>query len=160
MADRAHPDSHSVVQERHKSDSSLCLTEVKNALLSGALRAFISAHETKLKRLHIDESELNPVGVNGESPAAFWMHQVPQDCLLSEVSIRVMLAKPSSTAVERLWNVFDDNLTANRRFMKNTTLPTLVYVKVTHHLLDLARSRPATLWRFPGLTVFSSSQTR
>jgi hypothetical protein len=37
---------------------SLSLTEVKSALLSGALRAFIGVHESKkLKHLQIDEDK-------------------------------------------------------------------------------------------------------
>jgi hypothetical protein len=64
--------------------------------------------------------------VDGAIPASFWQQDVPADCLLREAAIRVMSAKPSSTAVERLWNSFEDNLTAKRRSMKNETLAMLV----------------------------------
>jgi hypothetical protein len=43
--------------------------------------------------------------------------------------------KPSSTAVERLWNGFGKNLTAKRRSFKNSTLATVVYAKMNHQIL-------------------------
>jgi hypothetical protein len=46
-----------------------------------------------------------------------------------------MSAKPSSTAVERLWNSFGDNLTAKRRSILNETLQMLVYTKMNHGVL-------------------------
>jgi hypothetical protein len=55
---------------------------------------------------------------------------------LREVGIRALSAKPSSTAVERLWNAFGDNLTAKRRSLKNSTLAQLVYAKMNICLLD------------------------
>lgn len=47
--------------------------------------------------------------------------------LLREAGIRV---NPSSTAVERLWNVFGDNLPAKRRSMKDTNLGELGYTRM------------------------------
>jgi hypothetical protein len=46
-----------------------------------------------------------------------------------------MSAKPSSTAVERLWNSFGDNLTAKMRSILNETLQMLVYTKMNHGVL-------------------------
>jgi hypothetical protein len=60
--------------------------------------------------------------VDEESPVSFWADQVPETCLLREAAIRAMSAKPSSSAVERLWNGFGDTLTAKRRSFKNNTL--------------------------------------
>jgi hypothetical protein len=127
MADFVLPDQHKTVQQRHAKNKSLSLVDVKAALLSGPLRAFVGVHETKT---------LKHVGVDGEGPVSFWLHQVPEDCLLREAAVRVMSAKPSSTAVERLWNSSGDNLTAKRRSMKNSTLATIVYAKMNNHLLD------------------------
>jgi hypothetical protein len=60
------------------------------------------------------------------------VHDVPSDCLLRQVGIRVMYAKPSSTAVKCLWNSFGDNLTAKRRSLLNETLQIFVYTKMNH----------------------------
>jgi hypothetical protein len=101
-------------------------------------------HATKkLKHLGISEDKLNEFSVDGESPVSFWEHQVPAHCLLREAGIRAMSAKPSSTAVERLWNAFVDNLTAKRRLMKNETLATVVYAKMNMFLLDCSQSQQA-----------------
>jgi hypothetical protein len=136
MADLVLPDTHRVVMERQKSSPLMSTLEVKRALLSGALKAFIGVHEKKkLRHLGISEEKLKEAGSGAETPASFWMHQVPTDCLLREVGIRVLSAKPSSTAVERLWNSFGDNLTAKRRSMLSDTLQLLVYAKMNHHVL-------------------------
>jgi hypothetical protein len=58
---------------------------------------------------------------HSHTPASFWVNDVPSDCLLRQVGIRVMSTDPSSTAVERLWNSFGDNLTAKRRSLLNDT---------------------------------------
>ena len=50
--------------------------------------------------------------------------------------MRAMSARPSSTAVERLWNSFGDNLTAKRRSLLNETLQMLVYTKLNHFVLQ------------------------
>jgi hypothetical protein len=93
-------------------------------------------HESKtLKYLQIDEAKLTQVGVDEESPVSFWVDQVPKMCLLMEAAIRVMSANRSSTAVERLWIGFGDNLTAKRGSFKNNTLATVVYAKMKHHIL-------------------------
>jgi hypothetical protein len=60
---------------------------------------------------------------------------VPSDCLLRQVDIRVMSTDPSSTAVERLWNSFGDNLTAKRRSLLDDTLNVFLYTKMNHWLL-------------------------
>jgi hypothetical protein len=136
MVDLVLPDDNKTVQHRHEKHNSLSLVEVKAAILSGALRTFLGVHESKtLKHLQIDEAKLRQVGVDGESPVSFWVNQVPDTCLLREAAIRVMSAKPSSTAVERLWNSFGDNLTAKRRSFKNQTLATVVYAKMNHRIL-------------------------
>jgi hypothetical protein len=70
-----------------------------------------------------------------DSSVSFWVNQVPETCLLREVAIRLMSAKPSSTAVEKLWNGFGDNLRAKRRSFKNSTPATVVYAKMNHHIL-------------------------
>jgi hypothetical protein len=54
-----------------------------------------------------------------------------------------MSAKPSSTAVEQLWNAFGDNLTAKRRSLKNETLATVVYAKMNMFLLDSSQNQQA-----------------
>jgi hypothetical protein len=48
-----------------------------------------------------EKDELKEAGSSDDTPASFWVHDVPSDCLLRQVGIRVMSAKPSSTAVER-----------------------------------------------------------
>jgi hypothetical protein len=73
--------------------------------------------------------------VDGESPVSFWVNHVLETCLLREAAIRAMSAKPSITAVERLWNGFGDNLTVKRRSFKNDTVATVVYAKMNHHIL-------------------------
>jgi hypothetical protein len=121
-----------------KNDPILSVVEAKRALLSGALKAFVGVHESKkLKHLGISEEKLKEAGSSDDTPASFWVHDVPSDCLLRQVGIRVMSAKPSSTAVERLWNSFGDNLTAKRRSLLNETLQMFVYTKMNHWLLQL-----------------------
>ena len=44
-------------------------------------------------------------------------------------------ALPSSTPVERLWNVFGDNLTSKRRCMSRGMLANLVYARMNMHML-------------------------
>jgi hypothetical protein len=145
MADLILPDNHQVVIERKKKNGGdLSLLSCKQAILSGALKAFVGVHATKkLKHLGISDEKLNQFGVDGEPPVSFWEHQVPADCLLREAGIRVMSAKPSSTTVERLWNAFGDNLTAKRRSMKNETLATVVYAKMNMFLLDCSQTQQA-----------------
>jgi hypothetical protein len=145
MADLILPDNHHIVVERKKkSGGELYLRSCEQAVLSGALKAFIGVHANKkLKHLGISEDKLNEFGVDGEPPVSFWEHQVPADCLLREAGTRVMSAKPSSTAVERLWNAFGDNLTAKRRSMKNETLATVVHAKMNMFLLDCSQSQQA-----------------
>jgi hypothetical protein len=64
------------------------------------------------------------------------VHDVPNECLLRQVGIRVMSTKPSSRAVERLWNSFGDNLTAKRSFLLNDTLQMFVNTKMNHWVLQ------------------------
>jgi hypothetical protein len=145
MADIVLHDTHKTVVERSKKMPTVALVDVKQALLTGALRAFIGVHQSKkLKHLNISEDKLKQFGVDGEAPVSFWVHDVPHDCLLREAAIRVMSAKPSSTAVERLWNAFGDNLTAKRRSMKNSTLSELVYAKMNVDLLDTGDGKQLT----------------
>jgi hypothetical protein len=55
--------------------------------------------------------------------------------ILRQVAIRVLCSKPTSIAMERLWNVFGDNLTAKRRSGENKNLCKLVYMKMNAHLV-------------------------
>jgi hypothetical protein len=136
MADLVLSDDNKTVQQPHEKHMTLLLFECKAAILSGALRTFLGVHESKaLRHLQIDEAKLRQVGLDGESPVSFWINQVPETCMLREAAIRVMSAKPSSTAVERLWNGFGDNLTAKRLPFKNNTLATVVYAKMNHRIL-------------------------
>jgi hypothetical protein len=41
---------------------------------------------------------------------------------------------PQDAVVERLWNGFGDNLTANRRSFKDNTLATVVFAKMNYHI--------------------------
>jgi hypothetical protein len=136
MADVVLSDSHKIVVERSKVSRELSLVKVKEALLSSALKAYLGVHASKSrKHLHITEDMLAQYGICGEPPVAFWEQTVPPECLLREAGIRAMSAKPSSAAVERLWNAFGDNLTAKRRSFKNTTLAEVVYVKMNVKLI-------------------------
>ena len=137
MADILLLDDHPVVMERAKGHPELPLVQTRQALVSGALRALIDVHPTKkLRHLHFDEEKVTQFGVSEETPVSLWEQQVPVTCLQREAGIRVMSAKPSATAVERLWHVFGDNLTAKRRSMKDSTLAELVYERMNCHLLD------------------------
>jgi hypothetical protein len=81
--DAADTDSDVVVKKR-----TVALSDVKQALLSGALKAFIGVHESKkLRHLGINEDKLKQFVVHGETPVSFWVHDVPHDCLLREVAI-------------------------------------------------------------------------
>jgi hypothetical protein len=49
--------------------------------------------------------------------------------------MRVLCAKPTSTAVERLWSHFRDVFAVKRKAMMSNTLQKLVYVKMNMHML-------------------------
>ena len=49
--------------------------------------------------------------------------------------MRVLSAKPSSCAVERVWSHFRDVFSPKRRSLLSTTLRRLVFVKLNMHLL-------------------------
>ena len=61
--------------------------------------------------------------------------QVGDKCLLRTAALRVFTCKPSSTPVERLWNVFGDNLTSKRRCISKGMLANLVYARMNMHML-------------------------
>jgi hypothetical protein len=66
IADMVLADSHKTVRERSSQAPNMSLLDIKHALLSGALRAFIGVHEKKkLKHLNIDENKLKPHGLDG-----------------------------------------------------------------------------------------------
>ena len=136
VADVALRDDHQLVVKLRQKNGCLPILGTKQTLLSGALKAFIGVQVKKLKQLGICEDRLQQFGVSAEPPAAFWEHEVPVTCMLREAGIRVMSAKPSSTAVERLWNAFGDNLTGKRRSMKNSSMAEMVYAKMNIHLID------------------------
>jgi hypothetical protein len=143
MADVVLSDDDKIVVERSKTSHELSLAKVKQALLSGALKAYLGVHASKSrKHLHITDDMLQQFGVCGEPPVAFWQQTVPPQCLLREAGIRAMSAKPSSAAVERLWNAFGDNLTAKRRSLKNSTLAEVVYVKMNISLIPNGVEQP------------------
>lgn len=132
------------------------MLEAKRALLSGALKAFVGVHpKQRLKHLGISEEKLQEVGINGDSPSHFWQREVPMNCLLREAGIRAMSAQPSSTAVERLWNVFGDNLTAKRRCLKNSSLGQLMYARMTMVVLD--KNTPDVVSEFENVLEFIDS---
>jgi hypothetical protein len=90
--------------------------------LDGAIRAFIETHPEKgPSSLGIDKDQLSEVVAN-DTPTTFWLLQVGTDCPLRNVALRVLCTKLSSIAVERLWSVFGDNLTAQKWSIGNQNL--------------------------------------
>jgi hypothetical protein len=87
MADVELSDNHKIVVERSKTSLELSLVKVKEALLSGALKAYLGVHASKSrKHLHITEDMLAQFGVCGAPPVAFWEETVPPQCLLSSIT--------------------------------------------------------------------------
>lgn len=107
----------------------------KKRLLEGGVRAFIGTHPEKtLKSLGIDSEVLGEVSEQ-DAPTSFWTVQVNVDCILRKLALRVLGGKPTSIAVERLWNAFGDNLTKKRRSVENETLCKMVFVKMNAHMV-------------------------
>jgi hypothetical protein len=130
--------------------SSFCCKVVESSLCEAASKLFyllpskpfVGAHATKkLKHLGVSNEQLNECRIDDEPPVSFWEHQVPAHCLVRDAGYCVMSAKPSSTAVERLWHAFGDNLSAKRCSMKNETLATVVYAQMNMLLLDCSQSQ-------------------
>jgi hypothetical protein len=91
---------------------------LQHYMLDGGLRAFIGTHpEKSLKSLGLDANALGEQCAN-DIPTTFWQFVTP-DCILRKFAFRVLCAKPTFIAVERLWSAYDDNLTANRRSVEN-----------------------------------------
>jgi hypothetical protein len=104
-------------------------------LLEAGLRAFIGTHPQKTRSdMGINEEQLKEV-VESDTPTTFWLVQVDTDCVVRRLALRVLCGKPSSIAVERLWNAFGDNLTKKRRSVLNENLCQVVYVKMNAHLV-------------------------
>lgn len=109
---------------------------IKQQRLSKELKVWLGTH-TKFKRSHlgIESRKLDQCTADSDC-MDFWNTDVPADkCWLRRSALRVMCAKPTSTAVERLWSHFRDVFSAKRRSMISPTLQKLIYVKVNMKLV-------------------------
>jgi hypothetical protein len=121
--------------EKEVNRNNLPKVSAKKKVLAGARRVFIGVDPDKsLKSLRIDSEVLGEVGQT-DSPCTFWTVGVSEQCILRKVAIRVLCSQPTSIAVERLWDVFGDNLTTKRRSVESKNLCKLVYVKMNAHLV-------------------------
>jgi hypothetical protein len=69
-------------------------------------------------------------------PFDFWSTEVIADkSCLRKAAMRVLSAKPSSCAVERVWSHFRDVFSPKRRSLLSTTLRRLVFVKLNMHMV-------------------------
>jgi hypothetical protein len=113
----------------------MAMQDAKELVLETHLRAFIGVHpKVTNKRLKIPDDALRKC-VGSESPMDFWCVQVPKSVWLRLVAMRLLSAKPTSCAVERLWNVFGDVCTKKRRSMGKGRVAQLVHARMNMHLL-------------------------
>jgi hypothetical protein len=113
----------------------MTMTVAKELVLETHLCASIGVHPkvTTRKLKTQDDSLWKCVG--SESPMELWRVQVPRSVWLRLVAMRLLSAKPSAYAVERVWNVFGDVCTKKRRSMGKGRVAQLVHARMSMHLL-------------------------
>lgn len=105
--------------------------------LTGELKAWLGIHPNAQVTLPpgVQASKLN-MCTSDCDPFDFWSTEVMADkSCLRKAAMRVLSAKPSSCAVERVWSHFRDVFSPKRRSMLSTTLRRLVFVKLNMHLI-------------------------
>jgi hypothetical protein len=104
--------------------------------MSTKLKMWLGTH-TKYNKVHLGVDNRKLEQCTAECDCIdFWSTDVPADrCWLRRAAMRVLCAKPSSTAAECLWSHFRDVFAVKRKAMMSNTLQKLVYVKMNMHIL-------------------------
>jgi hypothetical protein len=126
------------------SHECMSLLSIKQQRLPAELKASLgmSKHTTGRKSLGITESQLEQC-VASSDPVHFWQYDVnPEKSFLRDSALRVLCAKPSSTAMKKIWSHFRDTFTTLRRSMCRSTLHTTVYTKLNMHLIPHDKLEP------------------
>lgn len=127
-------------READPTHQSMSLVSIKQQRLCAELNAWlgISRNANGTRSLGIQDTQLDQC-VATSDPVHFWQFDVPTGkCFIRGAAMRVLCAKPSSTAVERLWSHFRDTFTRKRRSLLSATLHRTVYTKMNMHLLPHA----------------------
>jgi hypothetical protein len=104
--------------------------------MSTELKMWFGIH-TKYSRVHLGVDSRKLEQCTAECDCIdVWSTDVPVDrCWLYRAAMRVLCAKPTSTAVKRSWNHFRVVFAVKRKAMMFNTLQKLVYVKMNMHML-------------------------
>jgi hypothetical protein len=110
------------------------LQDAKEKIIEGQLLAFVGVPpKITVKKLAVEEGDLRKCV--DASPIDFWQQKAPTRIYIREVTMHLFSAKATSISVERVWNVFGDNLSVKRRCMGKGMLVDLVYARMNMHLL-------------------------
>jgi hypothetical protein len=120
---------------QNKLSAGTNLQDAQELVLETNLRAFVGVHpRVTTKKLGISDEVLRKC-VSGDSPKEWWKTQAPTGLQLRLSALRLFGIKPTSTAVERVWNVVGDNLSSKRRCMHKGRLAKLVHARMNMHLV-------------------------
>jgi hypothetical protein len=109
--------------------------DAKEKWLENQLLAYLGLHpKLLLKHLGLSDKIFRQC-IQSDSPLQFFEQRVGAQCVVRRAANRVFSCKPTSTPVERLWNVFGENLTVKRRSIGKGMLAELVYARMNMHLL-------------------------
>jgi hAT family C-terminal dimerisation region len=123
------------IVDRQQVDLSFCQTVHKK--MSGELKAWLGIHPSPKVTLPPGVQASKLLQCTSEcDPFDFWSSDViAEKSCLRKAAMRVLSAKPSSCAVERVWSHFRDVFSPKRRAMLSSTLRRLVFVKLNMHLV-------------------------
>lgn len=110
----------------------MSLKAIKQQRLGAKLKAWLGLSSNDIKSLGLTEAQLEQC-VATSDPVRFDVKA--EKSYLRCAALRVLCAKPSSTAVERLWSHFRDTSTNKRCSMLSSTLSSTVFTKMNMHLL-------------------------
>lgn len=118
-----------------KIQQGMPLQEAKILVLGTHLRAFIGVHpKISTKKLKIADEALSSC-VMGTSPMAFWHMQVPEPVWLRLLAMRLLSARPTRCAAQRVWNEFGEVLKKTQVAVGRGRISQLVHTRMNMHLL-------------------------
>jgi hypothetical protein len=123
------------IVEHQQVDLSYCQTVHKK--MSGELKAWLGIHPSPKVILPLGLQASKLLQCTREcDPFDFWSTDVKAEkSCLRKAAMCVLSAKPSSCAVEPVWNHFRDVFSPKRRALLSDTLRRLAFVKLSMHLV-------------------------
>jgi hypothetical protein len=123
------------IVDRQQAD--LSFSQKVHKKMSGELKAWLGIHPSPKVSLPPGVQASKLLQCTSEcDPFDFWSSDViAEKSCLRKAAMRVLSAKPSSCAVERVWSHFRDVFSPKRRAMLSATLRRLVFVKLNMHLV-------------------------